>query len=75
MEERGDKANTPLFIPCLNPDGMSKNTRTNSNGVDLNRNFPTKNWGRTKEITQLAMMKLPIIMAVNLRQAKLKQDL
>jgi len=35
-----------LFIPCLNPDGMAKNTRTNSNGVDLNRNFPTNNWGQ-----------------------------
>ena len=34
-----------LFIPCLNPDGMLINQRTNSNGVDLNRNFPTKNWG------------------------------
>lgn len=34
-----------LFIPCLNPDGMAANTRTNSNGVDLNRNFPTQNWG------------------------------
>ena len=42
---------TPLFIPCLNPDGMVKNVRTNSNGVDLNRNFPTKNWG---EDTSLA---------------------
>ena len=37
-----------LFIPCLNPDGMAKNTRTNSNGVDLNRNFPTKNWGKNE---------------------------
>lgn len=35
-----------LFIPCLNPDGMQLNTRTNANGVDLNRNFPTKNWGQ-----------------------------
>ncbi|MBR1424329.1 DUF2817 domain-containing protein [bacterium] len=35
-----------LFIPCLNPDGMKNGTRTNSNKVDLNRNFPTKNWGR-----------------------------
>lgn len=35
-----------LFIPCLNPDGLAKSTRTNSNGVDLNRNFPTKNWGK-----------------------------
>ena len=34
-----------LFIPCLNPDGMQLKTRTNANGVDLNRNFPTKNWG------------------------------
>lgn len=34
-----------LFIPCLNPDGMQLCTRTNANGVDLNRNFPTKNWG------------------------------
>ena len=37
--------NNLLFIPCLNPDGMLNNTRTNANGVDLNRNFPTKNWG------------------------------
>ena len=33
-----------LFIPCLNPDGKDLNTRQNSNNVDLNRNFPTKNW-------------------------------
>ncbi|MBR2526478.1 DUF2817 domain-containing protein [bacterium] len=33
-----------LFIPCLNPDGMKLNQRQNSNGVDLNRNFPTNNW-------------------------------
>ena len=33
-----------LFIPCLNPDGMKLNQRQNSNGVDLNRNFPTTNW-------------------------------
>lgn len=37
-----------LFIPCLNPDGMLNNTRTNANGVDLNRNFPTKNWGKNE---------------------------
>lgn len=35
-----------LFIPCLNPDGMFENTRTNANGVDLNRNFPTENFGQ-----------------------------
>jgi len=37
-----------LFIPCLNPDGMAEKNRCNSNGVDLNRNFPTKNWGENK---------------------------
>lgn len=37
-----------LFIPCLNPDGMAQNTRTNANGVDLNRNFPTQNWELTE---------------------------
>ena len=38
--------NNLIFIPCLNPDGMQNNTRINANGVDLNRNFPTKNWGQ-----------------------------
>jgi len=33
-----------LMIPCLNPDGMQKKQRTNASNVDLNRNFPTKNW-------------------------------
>ncbi len=40
-----------LFIPCLNPDGMSLNQRQNSNGVDLNRNFPTKNWEKVNDKT------------------------
>lgn len=38
-----------LFIPCLNPDGMGLNQRQNSNGVDLNRNFPTKNWEKAED--------------------------
>ncbi len=37
--------NSPhLFIPCLNPDGKQLKTRTNASKVDINRNFPTKNW-------------------------------
>lgn len=39
--------NKVLFIPCLNPDGKVLNTRGNALGVDLNRNFPTKNWEKT----------------------------
>jgi protein MpaA len=33
-----------ILAPALNPDGMLKRTRTNANGVDINRNFPTQNW-------------------------------
>ena len=47
MEE--SKNSNILFIPCLNPDGKLKNQRVNSNGVDLNRNFPTKNWEWTEQ--------------------------
>lgn len=32
-------------IPVLNPDGFIQKTRTNARGVDLNRNFPTADWG------------------------------
>ena len=33
--------NTELYVfPLMNPDGMANDSRYNSNGVDLNRNFP-----------------------------------
>ncbi len=41
--------NNLFIIPCLNPDGYEKRTRTNSNGVDLNRNFPSNNWELTEK--------------------------
>jgi hypothetical protein len=31
-------------VPILNPDGLKAKTRTNANLVDVNRNFPTKDW-------------------------------
>ena len=33
-----------LVISELNPSGIKNKTRTNANGVDLNRNMPSKNW-------------------------------
>lgn len=35
---------TVLLVRNANPDGTATRTRTNSNGVDLNRNFPARNW-------------------------------
>ncbi|MBF0460281.1 MAG: succinylglutamate desuccinylase/aspartoacylase family protein [Magnetococcales bacterium] len=34
------------IVPLVNPDGLlqTKSTRTNAHGVDLNRNFPTRDW-------------------------------
>lgn len=34
------------IIPRLNPDGCASAERTNSRGVDLNRNMPTKDWNQ-----------------------------
>ncbi len=36
------------ITPLLNPDGLlvNKSTRTNANGIDLNRNLPTPEWPR-----------------------------
>ncbi len=42
--EKLDPRNNWRIIPILNPDGTHKKTRTNANGIDLNRNFPTMDW-------------------------------
>ncbi len=39
-----EKIHPWILIPCLNPDGYQHNQRTNSQGVDLNRNFPSRDW-------------------------------
>lgn len=36
--------NSWRVVPLLNYDGFKRKTRGNANGVDLNRNFPTKDW-------------------------------
>ena len=48
-----------LFIPCLNPDGKAINQRGNSNKVDINRNFPTKNWEKSIDDSEFFSGKLP----------------
>ncbi len=36
--------NTWRVLPIVNPDGLKAKTRYNNNKVDLNRNFPSKDW-------------------------------
>lgn len=38
------------ILPRFNPDGVEENQRKNANGVDLNRNMPTKDW--TSEVAK-----------------------
>lgn len=51
---RLDKIKTPSnswrIIPVLNPDGTNLKTRYNANGVDINRNFPTRDWDKQAHI-------------------------
>lgn len=37
------------IIPRLNPDGVIQKTRYNANKVDINRNFPTKDWDQSHD--------------------------
>lgn len=39
-----DPRNTWRVVPVLNPDGVKYKTRYNANKIDINRNFPTKDW-------------------------------
>jgi protein MpaA len=33
-----------VLVPVVNPDGLVRKSRLNANNVDINRNFPTKDW-------------------------------
>lgn len=43
--------NSWRVVPILNPDGVKYKTRTNANKIDLNRNFPTRDWDDLAHIT------------------------
>ncbi|HWU42331.1 MAG TPA: DUF2817 domain-containing protein, partial [Bdellovibrio sp.] len=42
--QKNENTHSWILIPCINPDGYSRKQRTNANGVDLNRNFPSRDW-------------------------------
>jgi hypothetical protein len=47
---RTHPVNRPItVIPAANPDGLARGVRMNVHHVDLNRNFPAKNWTSRKE--------------------------
>jgi protein MpaA len=33
-----------VVVPALNPDGLARNAKNSARDVDLNRNFPARNW-------------------------------
>jgi murein peptide amidase A len=37
------KDRTVIIVPTVNPDGLASYSRSNANGIDLNRNFPARN--------------------------------
>jgi murein peptide amidase A len=46
-----NKSVTFIMIPCLNPDGVYFNCRTNANHIDLNRNFPIRDISELPKLT------------------------
>lgn len=42
-----------VVLPVVNPDGYEQRKRRNANQVDINRNFPTKNWARTSKRSRM----------------------
>ena len=45
VSDLSDLSDRAVIMPLVNPDGHEACTRQNANGVDINRNFPTKDFG------------------------------
>ena len=45
IPQAGDEVSRAI-VPIVNPDGYARRTRRNARRVDINRNFPTKDWIR-----------------------------
>lgn len=43
-DDASDIKKRVIILPILNPDGLLADTRTNSTGVDIDKNFPSRNW-------------------------------
>ena len=46
-QQPADRVAPWILIPCLNVDGYRQKTRVNGRGVDLNRNYPSRDWQST----------------------------
>jgi protein MpaA len=45
LGDPGGEGRGPLWVvPALNPDGLLANQKDSARGIDLNRNFPARNW-------------------------------
>lgn len=49
LREVPNPRNHWIFIPVANPAGWLSRKRTNDEGIDLNRNFPTQDWNQAAQ--------------------------
>ncbi|TDO10476.1 zinc carboxypeptidase [Mycobacterium sp. BK086] len=70
-----DDAVTLTILEDANPDGRAAGTRTNANGVDINRNFPAKNFDTSNPAYGLSPLSQPESRAVYETIERVRPDL